>query len=299
MGQFAVILAAAGRSTRFGDPKQKKIYAELEGRAVWLRALDPFLTHGEVEQIIVAIAPEDRELFDRRYHDKAAFLNLDVIDGGAERSDTVARALERVRPVCQFVAIHDAARPCLTENMVSAVFSAARDHGAALLATPVSDTIKRTGDDRFTTETVPRRNLYLAQTPQVFRRDWLEAAYARRAASRRRRHRRHPACRGSRASLRHRARVTAQSQAHDAGGPQARRGHPAPAIEQPTRDLRPSVCRRGRDVGRPAQPQGIGSLRFLNRCPDAELFSLSSWVHRVAARGLAPWHRPRGGSPWL
>ncbi len=183
MGQFAVILAAAGRSTRFGDPKQKKIYAELEGRAVWLRALDPFLTHGEVEQIIVAIAPEDRELFDRRYHDKAAFLNLDVIDGGAERSDTVARALERVRPVCRFVAIHDAARPCLTENLVSAVFSAARDHGAALLATPVSDTIKRTGDDRFTSETVPRRNLYLAQTPQVFRRDWLEAAYARRTTA--------------------------------------------------------------------------------------------------------------------
>ena len=116
MGQFAVILPAAGRSTRFGDPKQKKIYAELEGRAVWLRALDPFLTHGEVEQIIVAIAPEDRELFERRYRDKAAFLNLDVIEGGAERSDTVARALERVRPVCEFVAVHDAARPCLTEE---------------------------------------------------------------------------------------------------------------------------------------------------------------------------------------
>lgn len=183
MGQFAVILAAAGRSTRFGDPKQKKIYAELEGRAVWLRALDPFLTHGDVEQIIVAIAPEDRELFDRRYHDKAAFLNLDIVDGGPERSDTVARALERVRPVCQFVAIHDAARPCLTEAMVSAVFAAAREHGAALLATPVSDTIKRAGDDRFTTETVAHRNLYLAQTPQAFRRDWLEQAYARRGAA--------------------------------------------------------------------------------------------------------------------
>ena len=180
MGQFAVILAAAGRSTRFGDPKQKKIYAELEGRAVWLRALDPFLTHGDVEQIIVAIAPEDRELFERRYHDKAAFLNLDVVDGGAERSDTVARALERVRSVCHFVAIHDAARPCLTEDMVSAVFSAARDHGAALLAVPVSDTIKRTDQDGFSSETIPRRNLYLAQTPQAFRRDWLELAYARR-----------------------------------------------------------------------------------------------------------------------
>jgi 2-C-methyl-D-erythritol 4-phosphate cytidylyltransferase len=65
--------------------------------------------------------------------------------------------------------------------MVSAVFAAAREHGAALPGIPVNDTIKRANDGRFTTETVPRRNLYLAQTPQVFRRDWLEAAYARRA----------------------------------------------------------------------------------------------------------------------
>jgi 2-C-methyl-D-erythritol 4-phosphate cytidylyltransferase len=63
--------------------------------------------------------------------------------------------------------------------MIQAVFAAARDHGAALLAIPVADTIKRVGADRFTTETVPRENLYLAQTPQVFRRDWLEEAYAR------------------------------------------------------------------------------------------------------------------------
>lgn len=181
MGQFAVILPAAGRSTRFGDPRQKKIYAELDGRAVWLRALDPFLTHGEVEQIIVAIAPEDRELFDRRYHDKVAFLNLDVIQGGTERSETVARALERVRPACEYVAIHDAARPCLTQDQVTAVFAAAREHGAALLAIPVSDTVKRCGPDRQTIETVPRRDLFLAQTPQVFRRDWIEQAFARRS----------------------------------------------------------------------------------------------------------------------
>jgi 2-C-methyl-D-erythritol 4-phosphate cytidylyltransferase len=180
MGQFAVILPAAGRSTRFGDPKQKKIYAELDGRAVWLRALDPFLTHGEVEQIIVAIAPEDRELFERRYRDKVAFLNLDVIEGGAERYNTVARALERVRPACEFVAVHDAARPCLSEEMVDAVFAAAREHGAALLATPVTDTVKRSEDGRFTVETVSRTDLFLAQTPQVFRRDWIEQAFARR-----------------------------------------------------------------------------------------------------------------------
>ena len=56
MGKFAVILPAAGRSTRFGDPKQKKIYAELEGRAVWLRAVEPFVNRDDVAQIVIAIA---------------------------------------------------------------------------------------------------------------------------------------------------------------------------------------------------------------------------------------------------
>ncbi|WP_165222702.1 2-C-methyl-D-erythritol 4-phosphate cytidylyltransferase [Aquisphaera insulae] len=180
MGQLAVILPAAGRSTRFGDPSQKKVYAELEGRAVWLRALDPFLTHGDVEQIIVAIAPEDRALFDRRYRDKVAFLNIEVIEGGDERADTIARALERLRPACELVAIHDAARPCLTDDLATAVIAAGREHGAALLAIPVRDTIKRSGEDGRSVGTVSRDGLYLAQTPQVFRRDWLEEAYARR-----------------------------------------------------------------------------------------------------------------------
>jgi 2-C-methyl-D-erythritol 4-phosphate cytidylyltransferase len=181
MGQFAVILPAAGRSTRFGDPKQKKIYAELDGRAVWLRAVEPFVNRDDVGQTIVVIAPEDRELFERRYRPSVAFMNIRVIEGGAERSDSIARALEVLDPACEFVAIHDAARPCLTPDLIDAVFAAARQHGAALLAIPVADTIKRAGPDRFTTETVPRSDLYLAQTPQVFERDLLLRAYANRA----------------------------------------------------------------------------------------------------------------------
>ena len=66
MGPFAVILPAAGKSSRFGDPKQKKIYAELDGRAVWLRAIEPFVNRDDVGQMILAIAREDRELFERR-----------------------------------------------------------------------------------------------------------------------------------------------------------------------------------------------------------------------------------------
>jgi 2-C-methyl-D-erythritol 4-phosphate cytidylyltransferase len=181
MGEFAVILPAAGRSTRFGDPKQKKIFAELDGRAVWLRAVEPFINRDDVGQTIVVIAPEDRELFERRFRASVAFMNIRVIDGGAERSDSVAKALEVVDPSIEFVAVHDAARPCLTGEWIDAVFAAAKTHGAALLAIPVADTVKRVGTDRFTTETISRDGLYLAQTPQVFRREWLLRAYANRS----------------------------------------------------------------------------------------------------------------------
>jgi 2-C-methyl-D-erythritol 4-phosphate cytidylyltransferase len=180
MGKFAVILPAAGRSTRFGDPKQKKIYAELEGRAVWLRAVEPFVNRDDVCQIVIAIAAEDRELFERRYRASVAFMNIKVIEGGAERCDTVARALETIDPACDYVAVHDAARPCLSGVLIDAVFEAARAHGAALLALPVSETIKRAGDGNLTSETVPREGLYLAQTPQAFERSLLCKAYAER-----------------------------------------------------------------------------------------------------------------------
>jgi 2-C-methyl-D-erythritol 4-phosphate cytidylyltransferase len=183
MGKFAVILPAAGRSSRFGDVKQKKIYAELGGRAVWLRAVEPFVNRDDVAQIVIAIALEDRELFERRYRASVAFMNIKVIEGGAERSDTVARALEAIDPACDFIAVHDAARPCLSAALVDLVFDAARAHGAALPAMPVSETIKRAGDEGATSETVPREGLYLAQTPQAFERKLLCKAYAERAGT--------------------------------------------------------------------------------------------------------------------
>lgn len=183
MGRFAVILPAAGRSSRFGDPEQKKIYADLDGRAVWLRAVEPFTHNADVGQILIAIAEEDQAMFEARYREDAARMGVEVLIGGAERSDTVAEALRRVKPECDFVAVHDAARPCLTSSQVAAVFSAALEHGAALLAAPVVETVKRASPDRLSRETVPRDNLYLAQTPQVFRRDWLIEAHQKQAAT--------------------------------------------------------------------------------------------------------------------
>jgi 2-C-methyl-D-erythritol 4-phosphate cytidylyltransferase len=182
MGSFAVILPAAGRSSRFGDPRQKKIYADLDGRAVWLRAAEPFVNRDDVTQIILAISTDDRELFESRYRPSVAFWNITVIDGGAERYDTVARALEVVDPACDFVAVHDAARPCVSTELIDSVFAAARKFGAAIPGLAVADSLKRVDPtSHHVVATVPREGLVAVQTPQAFRRDLLMKAYANRS----------------------------------------------------------------------------------------------------------------------
>src|SRR5262249_40324632 len=123
----------------------------------------------------------DQETFRRRYGANLAFMNVQIADGGAERFESVANALALLKPEADFVAIHDAVRPCLTEALTNAVFNKAVETGAALLAVPVSDTLKKVAVNQQIESTVPRQSLWLAQTPQVFRRDWLEAAYAGRA----------------------------------------------------------------------------------------------------------------------
>ena len=180
MSRFAVILPAAGQSSRFHD-REKKVFANLDGRAVWLRSAELFVTRDDVCQCVVVVAADDQETFRRRYGANLAFMNIQIADGGRERFESVANALALLKPEAEFVAIHDAARPCLTAALVDGIFAEATRTGAALLAVPVADTIKRADDKNKVMETVPRQGLWLAQTPQVFRREWLVQAYADRA----------------------------------------------------------------------------------------------------------------------
>jgi 2-C-methyl-D-erythritol 4-phosphate cytidylyltransferase len=177
--KFAVILPAAGRSTRFRD-KEKKPFATLDGRPVWLRSAELFVTRAEVCQCIIVIAPADQEVFRRRSGAHLAFMNVQVADGGGERFESVANALALIKPEADFVAIHDAVRPCLTEELIEKVFGQAEKSGAALLAVPITDTVKQVDARQQVQKTVPRQGLWLAQTPQVFRREWLVEAYAKR-----------------------------------------------------------------------------------------------------------------------
>jgi 2-C-methyl-D-erythritol 4-phosphate cytidylyltransferase len=180
MARFAVIMPAAGRSSRFND-KEKKPFVNLDGRAVWLRSAELFVTRADVCQCLIVVAPGDQETFKRRYGANLAFMNVQIIGGGAERFESVANALAEVKPEADFVAVHDAVRPCLTDGLISAVFNRAEQTGAALLAIPVPDTLKRVTPHQQVEATVPRKGLWLAQTPQVFRREWLQEAYANRA----------------------------------------------------------------------------------------------------------------------
>lgn len=179
MATYAVILPAAGKSSRFHDKHYKKPFIPLGERAVWLHAAEKFLNRDDVKQVLVIISPEDREDFHMRFGANVAIMGIEVVEGGAERSDSVRNALARVRDDIDFIAIHDAARPCLASEWIDEVFTAARETGAAILGIPVSSTLKRVAADNTIEATVSRANVWEAQTPQVFRRDWLVEAYAK------------------------------------------------------------------------------------------------------------------------
>lgn len=174
-----MILPAAGKSSRFHDPYYKKTFVPLENRAVWLHSAEKFLGRKDVKQVIVVVAPDDREEFLSKFGANVAILGVEVVDGGMERWQSVKNGLARVQGDIDFVAVHDAARPCLADEWIDAVFAAATSSGAAILATPIQGTVKRIGKDQQITETVPRGGLWEAQTPQVFRKQLLIDAYSR------------------------------------------------------------------------------------------------------------------------
>ncbi|MGL4512009.1 MAG: 2-C-methyl-D-erythritol 4-phosphate cytidylyltransferase [Lacipirellulaceae bacterium] len=177
MSKFAVLLLAAGQSTRFGDSYYKKPFAPLADRAVWLHASERFTGRPDVAQTIVVVGPDDLEEFQRKYGANLAFSGVELAVGGAERSDSVRAGLAKVASDVGWVAVHDAARPCVSDAEIDRVFAAALEHGAAILAAPVRATLKRVSAGAIV-ETVPRDGLWEAQTPQCFRRDLLEKAHS-------------------------------------------------------------------------------------------------------------------------
>ncbi len=175
-GKFAVIVVAAGKGQRFGGP-ERKIFAKVESQPMFLRSLQLFVNRDDVAQTVLVVSPEDQATVKEKYGANLGFMGIQLVVGGAERPDSVANGLAVVRDDIEYVAIHDAARPCTSEAMIDAVFAEAAKSGAAILAAPLRGTIKRVSDAGVVDATVPREGLWEAQTPQVFKRDLILQAY--------------------------------------------------------------------------------------------------------------------------
>jgi 2-C-methyl-D-erythritol 4-phosphate cytidylyltransferase/2-C-methyl-D-erythritol 2,4-cyclodiphosphate synthase len=168
------IVAAAGRGRRFGAG-ENKVFAPLAEKTVLHWSLHQLQASGAVDSLVIVTGREDLE---RVRVVAAPFPNVRaVVEGGAERYDSVQAALAALPAETEIVAVHDGARPLATPALIASVIREARVHGAALPATPVSDTLKRSDAGEETRETVDRRGLYAVQTPQAFRRGLLVEAY--------------------------------------------------------------------------------------------------------------------------
>jgi 2-C-methyl-D-erythritol 4-phosphate cytidylyltransferase len=179
MAKTAVIVVAAGKGERFGGT-ENKIFSKLDGRAVFLRSLEHFVNRDDVTQTILVVSQDDEQQVKEKFGPNLGLMGIQLVVGGAERTDSVANGLAAVNEDAELVAIHDAARPCLSEKLIDDIFAEAAKSGATIPANRLSGTLKKVSDAGIIEETVDRTDLWEAQTPQVFRRQVIQEAYQKR-----------------------------------------------------------------------------------------------------------------------
>ena len=173
------IIAAGGRGERFGGalPKQLTLVG---GRAILERSVSAFLAHPEISEVIVALPSEI--LIDPPAYLSGASKPMRLVNGGGRRQDSVANGFRAASEQSDLIVIHDAARPFASADLITRTIAAAVKNGAALAALRSRDTVKRaTGEapaGLMVAETLPRQSIFLAQTPQAFRRAVLLDALA-------------------------------------------------------------------------------------------------------------------------
>jgi 2-C-methyl-D-erythritol 4-phosphate cytidylyltransferase/2-C-methyl-D-erythritol 2,4-cyclodiphosphate synthase len=167
------IIAAGGSGSRVGSSVPKQFLLLGDQTTVLEQSLAAFLSHGGVAEVVVALPAQAPPL--------APHPRLRTVLGGARRQDSVASAFDAVSTSSDIVLIHDAARPFVSADLITRSIAAAVEHGAAIVAVPVTDTVKQMtmeNGKRVIAGTIPRESIYLAQTPQAFRREVLAQAVA-------------------------------------------------------------------------------------------------------------------------
>jgi 2-C-methyl-D-erythritol 4-phosphate cytidylyltransferase len=167
------IIVAAGSSQRMGGID--KLLAPLAGRPVIAHSIAVFAAHPRVEAMTIVVSPANEGPI-RALTGELAPAAI-VVLGGTRRRDSVASGLDALAH-CDYVLVHDGARPLVTAEIIDAALDGAIQSGASLCAVPVSDTVKRAAGDGLVASTVNRERLWLAQTPQAFRTEVLRRAHA-------------------------------------------------------------------------------------------------------------------------
>jgi 2-C-methyl-D-erythritol 4-phosphate cytidylyltransferase/2-C-methyl-D-erythritol 2,4-cyclodiphosphate synthase len=175
------IIAAGGRGARFGAAEPKQLLS-VGGLPILERSVRAFLEHPGIDEVLVVLPPS--LVADPPAYLRSSGKPLRIVAGGARRQDSVANAFREVAALSDLIVIHDAARPFASADLITRTIAAAAESGAALAAVASRDTVKRAsgpaeaGHDRIVAETLSRDTIVLAQTPQAFRRDVLQAAFA-------------------------------------------------------------------------------------------------------------------------
>lgn len=175
--RVVAVVPAAGKGLRMGGAIPKQFLA-LGGEPLIVHSLRVLQASPLIDQIILAVPQADLDYCVNDLAVRFGFSKITrVVAGGKERQDSVRHGLEHVPAETEIVVVHDAVRPFLTEKMVSDVVTAARKAGGAIVALPMRDTVKQVGLEHRIERTVDRAPLWLAQTPQAFRLDWLLEAH--------------------------------------------------------------------------------------------------------------------------
>jgi 2-C-methyl-D-erythritol 4-phosphate cytidylyltransferase len=198
--KIAVIIPAAGRSKRYGS--KDKLAEDLGGRPLLLRTVEFFTKREEVAEIIVAGPPEHFEDFKERFGPALSFHGVVIAKGGATRTETVSNALKKIINPVDRVAIHDAARPALSNDLFDKLILASENYHAVAAGLQIKGTVKRvekgcssvndedaiadlilgsetqmTVDAYRVTQTVDRNSLWEIQTPQIYEFELLKRGY--------------------------------------------------------------------------------------------------------------------------
>ena len=164
--KFGVVIAAAGRGTRM-ESSEKKQFIEMQGKPVLYYSVRLFTQIPAVREIIVVTSQEDVERTQVLLQEWA-LPNVTVIAGGKERQQSVHLGLQALKQA-EYVMIHDAARPFVSEDLIQQIMTKALETQAAIPAVPVKDTIKIVSDSGEVISTPSRQSLWAVQTPQAFR----------------------------------------------------------------------------------------------------------------------------------